>query len=504
MKAQLGMPTGLALALLSTLLVALFAVGAFSVAQAQTPPSADRSFSADTVAPGTEITVTIEVSNVGRGGAVEETLPPGFEYVDGSGGALATLTGDVVGIAFRGTVSSVSYKVIASSTAGVHTFNGTLEGETATVVIGGDSDVTVQAATTNGGNGGEADESPIHELSTDVASAGVRIELDAVAGKEVPAGEDLMVTLKSWGLPSSIPESSVLILGESGDDTEPYSGEPAEVRIESGNKILLALTSRYVNGNAAGPLLAGQPYRIVFKKSAGITNPAVAGGRYAIKVDDLDDDTHTSSGIQIKSKITLKPSSGPRGTQVEVSAVGLQGGDATFYLKRQNYASGTSSPSQEDGTHVYTGDGYRLDKSSASGGKSTVTIDTTTQNFVAGTRLNDKRDTLQGLNVISVVDGAGKTVNIPARFEITPLMELDGDTFKRGGKVDITVSDWDLRHPPRYQDRRRSGNRNSQGQRHHPLEARNRCRHRRVRVQLHSSQQRPSWRAGTEAHGLDQ
>ena len=29
-----------------------------------------------------------------------------------------------------------------------------------------------------------------------------------------------------------------------------------------------------------------------------------------------------------------------------------------------------------------------------------------------------------------------------ARFEITPLIELDGDTFKRGGKVDITVSDW--------------------------------------------------------------
>ena len=295
---------------------------------------------------------------------------------------------------------------------------------------------------TDGGNGDDGDESPIRiELSTDVASAGVRIEIDAFAENEIPAGEDLTVTLKSWGLPASIPESSVLILGQSGDDTEPYSGEPAEVRIEGGNKILLSLTSRYVNGNAAGPLLADQPYRIVFKKSAGITNPAVAGGRYAIKVDDLDDTTHTFSGIQIKSKVTLKPASGPRGTQVEVSAVGLQSGDTTFYLKRQNYDQ-NSSPMQEDGTQEYSGDGYRLDKSSASGGKATVTIDTTTQNFVAGTRINDKGDTLQGLNVISVVDGAGKTVNVPARFEITPLMELDGDTFKRGGKVDITVSDW--------------------------------------------------------------
>ena len=44
MKAQLGRPTGLALALLATLLATLLAMGAFSVAQAQTSdPSATRS-----------------------------------------------------------------------------------------------------------------------------------------------------------------------------------------------------------------------------------------------------------------------------------------------------------------------------------------------------------------------------------------------------------------------------------------------------------------------------
>ena len=45
MKAQLGKPTGLALALLAALLATLFTMGAFSVAQAQTLPSAERSFS---------------------------------------------------------------------------------------------------------------------------------------------------------------------------------------------------------------------------------------------------------------------------------------------------------------------------------------------------------------------------------------------------------------------------------------------------------------------------
>ena len=44
MKAQLGKPTGLALALLATLLATFLAMGVFSVAQAQTSPSADQEF----------------------------------------------------------------------------------------------------------------------------------------------------------------------------------------------------------------------------------------------------------------------------------------------------------------------------------------------------------------------------------------------------------------------------------------------------------------------------
>ena len=48
------------------------------------------------------------------------------------------------------------------------------------------------------------------------------------------------------------------------------------------------------------------------------------------------------------------------------------------------------------------------------------------------------------MNTIWIVDASGKliTPGKTAQFEITPLIELDGDTFKRGGKVNITVSDW--------------------------------------------------------------
>ena len=281
----------------------------------------------------------------------------------------------------------------------------------------------------------------------------MRIELDANSEAMVPAGEDLTITLKKFGLPSSIPESSVLILGGSqAGDPEPYSGEPAEVRLEAGNKVVLSLTSRYVNGDAAGPLLAGRDYSVVFKKSAGITNPTVAG-EYTIKLADLDSGDHSYSGIDIMSKIKLSKSSGPRGTVIEATALGMKGGDTTFYLQRRGYADGSDNPDQEDAvvlndddeeipTYEYSGEGYRLDKASASGGIAKVSIDTTTRNFEAGTRINDKGDALQGMNVIRAVDGAGNYVDITARFEVTPLMELDGDTFKRGGKVDITVSDW--------------------------------------------------------------
>ena len=216
---------------------------------------------------------------------------------------------------------------------------------------------------------------------------------------------------------------------------EPYSGEPAEVRIEAGNKVVMSLTSRYVNGEAAGPLFADHGYTVVFKKSAGITNPTLAGSTYSIQLADLDSGSHNykldgDQAIQSKVKLVPATNAGPRGTELEVTGLGLATGDATIYL---------SSPETTTGR-------YRLDNAYASGGIAKVTVDTTTQNFVPGTQ--DKPGsspvTLEGLNEIYIIDAAGNyiTSGNTAQFEITPLIELDGDTFKRGGKVNITVSDW--------------------------------------------------------------
>ena len=452
--------------MLATLLATFLAMGVFSVALAD-EHRATRSISPTTVAPGGEITVNIALSAYGPVGNIAETLPGSFSLVSGSvvgGLERPSDNNNQVRVALLGAgVTNVAYKATAPSEAGgPFAFTGTfVNSDSESAVIGGDDMVTVAADATGGGgtggNGDGADDGDSFELSPDpaVASDPVRIKLDVRADTAVPPGEDLTVVMKGWGLPSIIPESSVLILG-TGNGA--YSGEPAEVRIESGNKIVLSLTSRYVNGDPAGPLVAGQAYSIVFKASAGITNPSRAGNRYVISVDDLDGDDaiHTFGGpnaaeddkIVIQSKVKLSKSAGPRGTQVVATAVGLSPGDATFYLRRTNYARNendvqiTFSPAQEDGEAEYNLPGYQLDKAVASGGTAVVTIDTTTQNFVPGTRLNNKGNTLQGLNQIWAVDGAGRAIDIAARFEVTPLLELDGDTFKRGGKVDITVSDW--------------------------------------------------------------
>ena len=67
---------GLALGMVGLLLVGPVA--------AQQTPTATRSLSATTVAAGGQVTVTINASDYGQFGAVVETLPAGFSYVEGA------------------------------------------------------------------------------------------------------------------------------------------------------------------------------------------------------------------------------------------------------------------------------------------------------------------------------------------------------------------------------------------------------------------------------------
>ena len=108
---------------------------------------ASRSFSASTVDAGGELTVTITASEYGQFGQVVETLPAGFGYVSTSLDDPPWVSGQMLGFSLFGE-ESFTYTVTASRTLGSHDFSGVAKDEARMeTAIGGDSTVTVQAAT---------------------------------------------------------------------------------------------------------------------------------------------------------------------------------------------------------------------------------------------------------------------------------------------------------------------------------------------------------------------
>ena len=138
--------------LLATVVVGLALVIGLSVwPSGQTDASghsAIRSFSASSVAPADEITVTISAANYGDFGQVVETLPAGFSYVEDSATVRAKVDGQDVTLTILGADQTFSYRVTASRVADSHTFQGTLKDDQGVSrSIGGASSVTVMAAT---------------------------------------------------------------------------------------------------------------------------------------------------------------------------------------------------------------------------------------------------------------------------------------------------------------------------------------------------------------------
>ena len=100
--------------------------------------SATRSFSSSSVAPGEEITVTIQVDNFGGFGQIVETLPFGFTSQDADG---QTVTKPILG-----GPQAITYTVTASDNPGPYTFSGTLADHAQDErTIGGADTVTVTA-----------------------------------------------------------------------------------------------------------------------------------------------------------------------------------------------------------------------------------------------------------------------------------------------------------------------------------------------------------------------
>ncbi len=93
---------------------------------AQDTPTVTRSINPSTVAPSGEVTVTIRASNYGPAGSIVENFPSGFAWVSSTHPAdQVQRSGEQVTFTLFAE-TSFSYTLTASSTAGPHTFSGTL------------------------------------------------------------------------------------------------------------------------------------------------------------------------------------------------------------------------------------------------------------------------------------------------------------------------------------------------------------------------------------------
>ena len=130
-------------------------------------PSAMRSFSGITsVSAGGELSVMITAREYGSPGRVEETLPDGFSYVDGSTVPgpedirVTTVVGDDGRTTVRFTLDGdeeFTYKLTASGTPASYTFNGVLkDADRNSHTVGGDSMITVGAGAPMPGSGPSA------------------------------------------------------------------------------------------------------------------------------------------------------------------------------------------------------------------------------------------------------------------------------------------------------------------------------------------------------------
>ena len=336
MKAQLGKQTGIALALLATLLATLYAMGVFSVAEAQAGPT--RSFSSDTVAAGGTLDVTITLA--GFNGQVVETLPDGFTYESstfvGNGRETNTDEPEIIFTVFGAT--SVTYTVTAPDPLpdGALTFMGVVRPIGADAVsIGGASAVNEPEPEPTPAPTATPEPVESASLTTNKAGSATRLTIMGSGAQlgDVGPGDEIVINLAKFGLPSSIAEADVTI------DDGYSTAHPESVSVSGSNVTLLLgkFVADKANNDAANVIDSNDAMiRITVRDRAGITTPTKAGD-YEVKVDgkDLSDDgeTYDLSGdnmmVRILRSISVSPTSATRGTEITITGKGFTDGSAT-------------------------------------------------------------------------------------------------------------------------------------------------------------------------------
>lgn len=153
----------------------------------------------------------------------------------------------------------------------------------------------------------------------------------------IPGINDIVVEFhEDFSVPSSIAESSVNIqVGTGGNVTHPVSvlvdGE--EITLELGD-----LTDE--DDNDLGMIFKDQPVTVVFRPSAGISNPTEGGKYDEIKAQDVDIATDTSGmadgadkRFEVIFKISLDEDEGGRGDVITVTGKGFKNTTTVTFMR---------------------------------------------------------------------------------------------------------------------------------------------------------------------------
>ena len=186
----------LAIAMLVTVTGLLGVLLGLNIVAAQQGPSAMRSFDQDTVAPGGTLVVTITATGYGSLGGLTETLPMGFSYVSSTLDDRHRITllddGQKVRFIFQGAVDAFTYTVTAPSTAGSHSFIGSLtDDDRGNTPVSGDIEIMVGSDATS-----EPDLSPGDMTSPTPTDPTASRSFDNAT---VTAGAEVVVTITATG-----------------------------------------------------------------------------------------------------------------------------------------------------------------------------------------------------------------------------------------------------------------------------------------------------------------
>ena len=217
--------------------------------------------------------------------------------------------------------------------------------------------------------------------------------------------DSITVKMEDFGVPNSIDTDNVVV-SVGGDDAN-----PSDVEISDTTVTLVAPFDPDEDGVERLESDGSNLTTITFRRSAGISLPTVHDD-YEIEVstsDTVDDGVNNS--VEVRRQVTVKPTSGKRGTEITITAKGYS-----------------------DNTHdivIGSGDNSLTESADATDGVLTLTVDTSVKN-------NDGNSVFEG------PDGTETTIavgDVDATFTIEASFTWSPETPTPGQDITITLSD---------------------------------------------------------------